>query len=393
MTTSIWLRGAVGLVLMGAGLVGCANLIGLEKRTETDGGAGGSGTGGGSGSVVDEETGITTTQQCIEYCDDVLAVCIAADMVYTTRETCLGVCGALEPGDENEPIGNTVACRHRQAQNAASLEAPDEFCPAAGPAGGEACGDDCEAYCQLLEAACPDEHDEVLDCVSSCAGLTDGGPFNTVDYYTGDTLDCRLIHVSAAFPDPEAHCQHSKFSAESVCTDIVDTGEPSCDVFCRNVMSACPGDRLMYESESQCMATCAQWPTGDLADRMVLTQGCRQFHAKSALLEPEVHCHHLGPGGDGVCTAVPAEGNCEGYCFMMAAVCPAEFATFSSDQDTCKTACLEDFAEDGAAVASGYDLILAAEGGLQCRMLNLSRAAEGVAAPCDHVLVSQTCPE
>jgi hypothetical protein len=77
----------------------------------------------------------------------------------------------------------------------------------------------------------------------------------------------------------------------------------------------------------------------------------------------------------------------------MEQVCPDQFATFSSDQDTCKIACLEDFADDGAGVASGYDLILAAEGGLQCRMLNLSRAAEGVAAPCDHVLVSQTCPE
>lgn len=392
MVSAIRFRGALKVALLGMISIGCADLIGLQKRTETDGGSGG---GSGSGSVVDEETAIETTQQCVDYCDDVMAGCQAAHAVYTTRAACIGVCNALEPGDEDEPAGNTVACRHRQANLAASQDAPEEFCPAAGPAGGEACGDDCEAYCRLLEAACPEEYEGVLDCESACGGLTDGGPFNTNDYYTGDTLDCRLIHVSVSFVDPANHCSHSKFLADAFCTnEATDTGEPSCEAFCRNVFGACPGDRMMYESQSQCMATCAQWPLGSTADRNVLTVGCRQFHAGAALAEPDVHCHHLGPGGDGVCTAVAAEGNCEGYCLMMEDVCPDAFAQAagSGEQEACKSDCLEDFADDGAPAASGYDLILSAEGGLQCRMLNLSRAADGDASACDHVLVDDTCP-
>ncbi len=357
------------LALWGFGsLVGCADLIGLQKRTPPD--------------------------ECAGYCDAVMEACTGEHAVYTTRDTCLGVCAALEPGHASEPTGNTVACRHRQAENAANQDAPDEFCPAAGPAGGEACGDDCEAYCQLLEAACPAEYGAVLDCASTCAGLTDGGPFNVVDFYEGDTLDCRLIHVSAAFPDPESHCSHAKFLSDGFCTnEATDTGEPSCEVFCRNLAGACPGERAPYESQSQCMATCAIWPPGDLAERSALTVACRQYHAGAALADPVTHCHHLGIGGDGSCTSVPAEGNCEGYCLALERACDSAFQEVGGTQEDCRTDCQTAFADDGAAAASGYSVEVALEGGLQCRMLMLSRVLDGDADACNFVRAGDECPE
>jgi len=374
--------GWLGLLAAGGALfslVGCAQIIGAEKRNSL-------------GLVRDEETGLTTTQQCIDYCDEVMAACTADFEVYTTRETCIGTCDALDPGDPNEPAGNTVACRHDQAQAAADQEAPDEFCPSAGPAAGEACGDDCEAYCQLLQAACPDEFTEVEDCVPACAGLTDAGTFNTGDFYTGDTLQCRLIHVSASFDDPAVHCAHAKFDAEALCVNDTNA-EPDCDEFCRNVMAACPGDLVTYESQSQCMATCAEWPVGDVMDRMALTIGCREYHSGAALADADIHCKHTGPGGDGVCTATAAAGNCEGYCFSLERACPDAFIDAGGTQEACLASCLTDFADNGAAASSGYSVVQALAGdSLQCHMLMLSRALDGEPLACDHVRPGNQCP-
>jgi hypothetical protein len=372
---------ALTLVGLFAGLLGCADLIGLEKRTPLPG-------------VVDEGTGLTTTEECVDYCDTVMAACAADHAVYTTRDTCIRVCGALDPGDPSEPAGNTLACRHRQATNALTQEAPDEFCPAAGPAGAGVCGDDCEVYCQLLEDTCEAEYLAVADCEGSCAALADGGAFNVDEFYDGDNLDCRLIHLSASFAVPATHCGHARYESTLHCTPKAPgSDEPDCQSFCRNVAGACPGDLAMYESEAQCLATCAEWPVGDADDRGTLTVGCREYHSGAALAEPDTHCHHLGPGGDGVCAEVAAEGNCEGYCFLLEAACADAFLVAGGTQELCKAACLVDFAEDGAGPGSGYNLNLAAEGGLACRMLMLSRSLDGNEAACGHVLAADPCPE
>jgi len=373
---------ASGLLLLASGvasLVGCAQLIGLEKRTAEPG-------------VLDEETQIVTTVECQAYCDTVLENCRGDHAVYTTRTTCLGVCNALDPGNPDEPFGNTLACRYEQA--VAAEDAPDELCPAAGPPGDGVCGDDCEAYCDLLAQACPDEFAALSDCEDSCAALTDAGPYDVTTYYTGDTLQCRFIHLSTSFSEPDPHCGHAEFVAKAQCVDeATDGGDPSCDSFCRNVAGACPGSFATYESQAQCMATCAEWPVGALDDREELTVGCRQYHAGAALSAPETHCQHTGPGGDGMCSASTAAGNCEGYCLLLEPACATAFDEVGGTQELCQEACLEAFAEDGAAAGSGYSVEQALEGGLQCRMLMLSRALEGTAAACDHVRATDECPE
>lgn len=372
-----WLLGASAL----GSVVGCAGLIGLEQRTAEDG-------------VLDEETGIITTVACVDYCDTVLEACVGEHAVYTTRTTCLGVCNALDPGDPDEPAGNTLACRHRQAQTALTQEAPDELCPSAGPPGGGVCGDDCEAYCELLEQACPAEYASVTECESSCAGLTDGGAYDVETYYTGDTLQCRFIHLSTAFSAPDPHCGHAEFVAKAQCVDdATAAGEPSCEAFCRNVAGACPGEFATYESQAQCMATCAEWPLGTVDEREELTVGCRQYHAGAALSAPETHCRHTGPGGDGMCTETQAEGNCEGYCFLLEPACPEAFTEAGGSQEACLESCLADFADDGAAPNSNYSVEIALEGGLQCRMLMIQRALGGTATACDHVSAADACPD
>ena len=362
-----------------ASVVGCADLIGLSKRTAEDG-------------VLDEDTGIVTSEACVDYCDTVLEACTGDFAVYTTRTTCLGVCNALDPGNDDEPFGNTVACRYKQAQGA--LDAPDELCPSAGPPGGGVCGDDCEAYCGLLEQACPDEFATLSDCETSCAALTNEGPYDVTTYYTGDTLQCRFIHLSTSFSEPDPHCGHAEFVAKAQCIDeATGSGDPSCEAFCRNVAGACPDEFATFESEDQCMAVCAQWPLGDVDEREELTVGCRQYHAGAALSAPETHCRHTGPGGDGMCTAETYEGNCEGYCFLLEPACPDAFAEAGGTQEDCQAACQADFEDDGAAANSNYSVEIALEGGLQCRMLMVSRALDGTADACNHVRATDACPD
>lgn len=361
--------------------VGCADLIGLEKRDALPG-------------VLDPDTNIVTTEACMEYCDTVLEACTGQHAVYTTRTTCLGVCNALEPGNPDEPSGNTLACRARQAQTALTQDAPDELCPSAGPPGGGVCGDDCESYCSLMKQACPEEYASVADCEQSCAGLTDGGPYNVETYYTGDTLQCRFIHLSTSFSEPNPHCGHAEFVAKAQCIDdATAAGEPSCEAFCRNVAGACSDDFAPYESQAQCMAVCAEWPLGDLDERDELTVGCRQYHAGAALSAPEVHCRHTGPGGDGMCTEDTSAGNCEGYCFLLEAACPDAFAEVGDSLEECQAACQSDFEDDGAAANSNYSVEIALEGGLQCRMLMVSRALAGAEDACGHVLAGDACPD
>lgn len=366
----------VSLLFAGLGLGGgCADIVGIQKRA-------------GGDQVYDTvQKDKLTTPECIEYCDVVMEACKAEDAVYTTRVTCLDVCNSLDPGDEAEPEGNTVACRKRQATIALQTEAPAEFCPSAGPASGETCGNDCDSWCTLLEAACPDDFGALADCKKSCAALADAGPFNIDDYYTGDSLQCRLIHVSAALADP-SHCAHAAFVATDKCIDEEAVDAPSCDVYCRNVMAACTGADAQYESMEQCRGSCAAFPVGDIEDTTGNTLGCRQYHAEAALAQAVPHCPHAGPTGAGMCEDSAHPGACDAYCLMRQAGCEGE------GRDVCRTACQTAFAGDGADDMDPYTVAKAEDAdGLSCRILYLSRALGGDAAACDHAGALEPCPE
>ena len=191
---------------------GCANIAGIENATlQTDQSA------GGTGSTQSDAT------LCATYCDAVLANCTGDLSVYASRETCMGVCSQLrlagKTGTPDDQSGNTVHCRLTQARSAKSTGEPAAYCFAAGPGGGNICGTNCEGYCVLLQQTCPIEfataqfNNSVAYCLTNaCPSIPtlDAG-FND-EQQSGNNINCRLYHVSAANADSQApgtHCPHA----------------------------------------------------------------------------------------------------------------------------------------------------------------------------------------
>lgn len=366
-------RSALPVLVLGfslvASVVGCANLIGV-KEGEWD------------GKFVDEATDIRTTELCLEYCDEVMENCTGEFAVYVNRASCLYSCNALPVADERsgEPDSNTVQCRLERAKAAA--ERPDEACPAASPGGANECGSNCESWCLMLEAGCPEQFDEMADCEQACTQLAQAPGFNIAGGYEldEDNVQCRISHLGAALAggsEAELHCPHTAFETTGNCVGE-SGGEFSCDVYCQRVMAACQGDNLQYEDSEQCLAACEALPLGRISEQVGNNIGCRHYHAGNALSSstaPGVHCPHAGPTGDGTCGATDT-GICESYCALFAGGCPEAFdAEFSGDFRECSDACLAS-GLDGTTAGSQYTHPTALEtDGIACRIRRSIKAA------------------
>ncbi|HEX4339068.1 MAG TPA: hypothetical protein VH062_24340 [Polyangiaceae bacterium] len=367
------MRAILCSLVLGALVVGgCQSIAGIEDRhfdPLDDGGTGGKGT------VIE------ASETCKKYCKDVMGACVGDIAQYADMDTCLAVCGKIPEGEAHEPGGNTIGCRETQAGYALVGE-PELYCDKAGPGGGGTCGTDCQSYCNLFAAICSDQYDPLPDCEESCKALRVDPVFNPVASYMGDTLNCRLVHISAASLDPTTHCQHARVVPPTdPCADP-PTDKPSCTDFCRIVGVACgdpagdgaadagaAGPRAVYESTQQCMDVCNALPRGlnkDMDGNN--TVGCRKYHSYNAVADPVVHCPHTGPGGDGVCST----DNCESYCQLAAVACSTDFKKhFPGGADACKTECE---ALDGAAAGSGYNISTPDGNTVQCRLLRTARA-------------------
>jgi hypothetical protein len=309
----------------------------------------------------------------------------------------------MDPGDDNERApGNTVACRANQLRIAKQTGEPGtlpDYCAKAAPGGNGECGSNCESYCQLYAAACqstepqigPTQYDQET-CVEKCQGLADTGAYDVDANYTGDTLECRLVHISAASVEPETHCSHAQLNAQGQvtpkgpCLDEATT-DPDCDSFCKLEMAECSGEFSVFESLAQCKAVCNALPRGNVTDIKENTVGCRKYHSYNAMFDPRTHCPHTGPGGDGHCGATSKAsdpeptGNCESYCILAEKACAATVvgvpltSTFEGtlvDTDNCLTVC---DGLDGASVNAGYSVSPEPTGDtLFCRLLHVSRA-------------------
>ncbi len=319
------------------------------------------------------------SQQCKDYCAVVMDACSGEDAVYATLAQCLGVCAALDPGDEQEPNGNTVACRAVQAENA--LAEPKGYCRSAGPGGNGECGTDCEAYCTVFPKVCKDkfEYSTTAECLKACGALTDQDRYLIDDAHDhkGDTVECRLVHTASATVDPVAHCAHAPVRPSPPWCIGADDEPPTCQQYCDIELAACTGKNAQYESPEQCLAVCEALPPGANPDTAVNTMACRRYHSFNAITGPAMHCPHSGPTGDGHCgdTRKPADGfttNCESYCLLVKKACPEEFDSKLGDPDACMAACVE---LDGAAPDSSYTVAGAdTRKGLDCRMVNTARA-------------------
>jgi hypothetical protein len=349
----------------------CQALAGIDDRTYDPNGAG-------------------PSAQCKAYCALAKDVCTGTSALYATDDTCYGVCKLLDPGDANEPTGDTVACRSNQLVLAQQTNEPGgaaDYCAHAGPATNDACASNCTTYCSLFHAACPSGV-EPDDCVGKCGGLEDTGSFDVNTNYYDDTLQCRFVHISVATVTPGEHCPHAALPANGPCLgEHPELTVPDCDSFCHLEMTECQDVHQQYESLAQCKDVCNALDKGTADDESGNTVACRKYHSYNALLDPDTHCSHTGPGGEGHCgnTATPdsgSTGNCESYCTLLSEACPTDFTTRAA----CIAGCVK---LTGAGPNSNYS-IAATGPNLQCRLLHVSRAfsdpaecaaAEG-AAPC-----------
>jgi hypothetical protein len=180
----------------------CAGILGIEKAEHNEkldkvGGSGGSPAADAKPKAL-----------CDRYCDAVLANCSAENSVYTSRDVCMGVCETFPPGQEGDDGVNTAECRLQYAIAAGAVGELPLNCAAAGPGGDGKCGTNCEGFCTIGLKACADSMVITVDsCAGICARLPDPGGF-TDQIQSGNSVQCRLYHASAATFDPRTHCIH-----------------------------------------------------------------------------------------------------------------------------------------------------------------------------------------
>jgi hypothetical protein len=178
--------------------------------------AGGSaGTGGAGGSAAAE------IPLCERYCNTVAAACTDENEQYASIGACLAVCALLDPGAAGAFMGNNVECRLARAQLAQATGEPASYCFSAGPGGAGVCGSDCEGFCAVMAQTCT-LMGAFEDCLPQCARVPDLSKraeqvtYNT-SVQTGDSLQCRLYHVTAATLDSVTHCSHA--AGVAICSD------------------------------------------------------------------------------------------------------------------------------------------------------------------------------
>lgn len=179
-----------------------------------EGGQGGAGGGGegGQGGAGGGEAGLS----CEAYCGITADACKDDNAQYPAEPagTCLGFCKATALGEKTDgtETGNTVACRQYHA-GAAKMSAAIH-CPHAGPSGGNACGTPCEAFCGAALKTCTGAQQAFADetaCMAECGAFPglDMTPYSA-KVTTGNSLACRLYHLTVATADPATHCPHIK---------------------------------------------------------------------------------------------------------------------------------------------------------------------------------------
>jgi hypothetical protein len=414
MATPSLLRATSALILLLA--AGCESLIGLEDRKLVAAQPGDDAGASDAGADAGEDAGDAPAPSlCDEYCASVLDKCTGNYAVYPSLEVCLAVCAQLPPGDEGDSEGNSVQCRLRAARQV--TEQPAD-CPAAGPGGAGRCGENCESYCGLMDALCEAERlPDVDECIAKCAGLRDrdklalehddsrysAGALRARDH-DGDTVQCRLVHVSlAAGPlGAEAQCWQAALAprpepetnADNPCLLDVNQEAVRCEDYCKLNRVACGGDRAVYESNDQCIAACEAMPLGEITDSGGQdTLGCRSTHSYNALVgDAETHCPHSGPTGSGVCGP-----DCPAFCTQLQSACgagfAAEYGAGDAGLDACATACEPLLEGEGSLKYSVSDERIASLPELACRMRAAARAHEagGDTDLCEQALGAAEC--
>jgi hypothetical protein len=178
------------------------------------GGSAGVATAAGAGGVGGSAP-VVVRPLCDRYCETIAASCTEENEQYASPAACQAVCSRLEPGTPGSFTGNTVECRLARAELGGATGEPQNYCSSAGPGGGDVCGNDCEGFCAIMVATCDDLMGTFDECVSECLDNVPNlsGPPDNLAYDTslqdGNSVQCRLFHVTAATLDPRTHCAHA----------------------------------------------------------------------------------------------------------------------------------------------------------------------------------------
>jgi hypothetical protein len=130
--------------------------------------------------------------------------------------SCLSGCAALNSttGPINATSGNSVDCRiyHAIAGTASFLNDVQTHCTHATTSGNDVCGTKCEVMCDMERKVCAANpaFTSRAECITNCSLMgTGGAPGDSA----GDTVHCRIYHLSVANGSPALsteHCPHSK---------------------------------------------------------------------------------------------------------------------------------------------------------------------------------------
>lgn len=196
------------------GVTACSGVLGIEKAEhdakldQAGAGGKGGGTGGADGAPETGGGGNGPKALCERYCDTVMANCAGDNPVYRSRSMCDEVCKVLPPGRPGDTDVDSIECRLHYAELVVTVGEASVNCPAAGPGGDGICGANCEGFCTIALAACPDSPISGVGCAKACSDLPDPGGY-TSNIDSGDSVECRLYHASAATVDPATHCRHT----------------------------------------------------------------------------------------------------------------------------------------------------------------------------------------
>lgn len=341
---------------------------------------------------------------CASFCRKARDLCDEEFTVYQT-EACATAC-RLYSAEERK-------CRE---QALADLEGSHEnerylYCARASLGGGSgqgACGSACKNYCDTMSKVCADHPEELVtypnaqgmngeDCEAKCSVIPNketsnrGGPggstFDIAADHEGDTIQCRLVHLTLATVSERSasdHCAHAFISPKPMNNGAMPPwcGGPkvpdpaqTCADYCAVNEKTCTGEHKVYDNAAQCRAACKAFEAGDLAVEIPPGNNivCRKYHSYNAAVysAPDMHCPHAGPGGAGVCG-----DDCESLCQLLEQGCASEYQEkYAGSGSRCRTECDAARKADPMYKDSPYSVTNAKRGHpFSCRLYNATVA-------------------
>ena len=384
-------------------IAGCEVIIDIPDRTRADDEA------PESGALADPPPPPDAgPSPCTDFCQRAVQVCSGDYAVYHGVDDCVGACEMMgESGRQ---------CREEELAKAAISREPSVYCHAISIGGSDACGGNCNNYCKVMARVCTgdlrDPH-EIEDCPDKCAALIDrerlqglsatASRYNVDFDHDGDTLQCRLVHLTiAAQVDAGGHCWHAALAPRpkngnaNPCATGYGEKAPRCEDYCRITMTACTDAQRVYESERQCLAVCAVLNKGNVADAAQQDDSvaCRKVHAYNAVMyaDPATHCPHAGPGGEQICG-----DDCPAYCAMLEAGCGSEFIDAFGDTPDMRSACEQECSQRKGSEPLDFGVEsaqIAESNPIACGLLYAARALEdpkGAPIHCESAMGRADC--